>query len=176
MCLLCGWLGFITWFQDDKDTSAVVTPTATVTVAPGATATGGTGATASAGTTDGATAGAGATTTGGVAATASAGASGGPAATPSAGGATSTPTDTAAPGDSTAEPKPTVTVPSVIGKTVAEAEKILADAGLTDVTFDGPGVPVQPDWKVTKQSIKAGTKVPADEPIVITVVELTGRG
>ncbi len=64
----------------------------------------------------------------------------------------------------------------MVGKTAGEAERILTGAGLTNVDFEGPGVPIQPGWKVTKQSIKAGTKVAPNKRIVITVVELSGRG
>ena len=90
--------------------------------------------------------------------------------------ATPAPTETASPTET--EPA-TIDVPNVVGKTGAQADKILRDAGFTKITFvsgDDPSDPVQilGEWKVTEQSPAAGEKVAPDTEIVLTVTKLGG--
>jgi PASTA domain len=87
-----------------------------------------------------------------------------------------------------AEPSPsappsmaaTLTMPDVVGKEADTADMTLRATGFVDVTFvdtDGQPAALLQSWEVTKQSVPAGTAVPASEPIVLTVKEKTnGRG
>jgi hypothetical protein len=88
----------------------------------------------------------------------------------------------------TAEPTPTATapatiaVPDLVGKTAAEAEKILKDAGFTKepsfVSGDNPDDAVQilGDWVVTAQDPEPGKQVGADTEIILTVKHRGGNG
>jgi len=62
-------------------------------------------------------------------------------------------------------------MPDVVGMNAAEADKVLQDAGLTNVTFedgDGTAISVLTGFTVTKQSVKAGTEIQPDDPVTIT--------
>ncbi|MFD0594108.1 PASTA domain-containing protein [Catellatospora coxensis] len=71
-------------------------------------------------------------------------------------------------------------MPNVVGKKATDAEKILADAGFTNVKFvgeDGKDLTLLVSWKVVKQSVKAGTKVAADTEIILTNTSVSnGKG
>jgi hypothetical protein len=74
----------------------------------------------------------------------------------------------------------TLTMPNVVGKDADDADMTLRDEGFTDISFvdaDGAPAALLESWVVAEQSVRAGTTVPASEPIVLTVKEKTnGRG
>ncbi|GIF95749.1 PASTA domain-containing protein [Catellatospora citrea] len=110
-----------------------------------------------------------------------------PAASPSAAASPTAAASPSAAASPTAAPSPSPTpgpaliaVPNVVGKKATDAEKILADAGFTNVKFlgdDGKELTLLVSWKVVKQSVKAGTKVAADTPITLTNTSVSnGKG
>jgi beta-lactam-binding protein with PASTA domain len=62
-------------------------------------------------------------------------------------------------------------MPDVVGMNAAKADKVLQDAGLTNVTFvdsSGKRITVLTSWTVTEQSVKAGSEVDPDTEVTIT--------
>lgn len=98
------------------------------------------------------------------------------------------PTASASPSTAAPSPTPTATfgnavaMPNVVGKTAAEAKVILESAGLTNVKFVDEAKPndslsILASFVVTKQSVAAGTRIPADTPVTITcVTSSNGKG
>lgn len=67
----------------------------------------------------------------------------------------------------------TVAVPNLVGKNAAVADDELRKLGFTNISFgsqdkDDKVVILLANWTVTKQSTKAGAKVPVDTLIVLT--------
>jgi pyruvate/2-oxoglutarate dehydrogenase complex dihydrolipoamide acyltransferase (E2) component len=100
-------------------------------------------------------------------------------AAPTTGPPATTAAPTSAPPTTAPAEPATIEMPNVVGKRASEADKVLRDLGFTSITFvseDNPGEPVQllTDWKVTTQSVPAGTKVAPDTDIELQVTKLGG--
>jgi len=71
-------------------------------------------------------------------------------------------------------------MPDVVGLDADDADMSLRGMGFTDIAFvdaDGNPAALLGSWVVTRQSVAAGSTVPASEPIALTVEEKTnGRG
>lgn len=87
----------------------------------------------------------------------------------------------------TPTPSPTasvklINVPNVVGMPAADAKVILEGAGFTEIQFvseanPGTDLSVLVSYTVTKQSVAAGTQVPADTTLVITCTPTSnGKG